>query len=69
MQSKQYSNLEIRCNWAASVVRILIARNPGTSIYILENLSNDSSSDVRDAVFNNPNTPPELKTFMKLKYS
>ena len=45
-----------------------MAKNPNTPISILEKLSDDKNEVVRDAVFNNPKTPHELKTFMLLKY-
>ncbi len=37
-----------------------IAKNPETSVEILEELSKDSNIWVRNEVVNNPNTPPEL---------
>ena len=39
-----------------------------TDISLLEKLSDDKHWWVRAAVANNPNTPPELKTLMMLKY-
>ena len=38
------------------------------NISLLEKLSDDEDMDVRMEVAENPNTPPELKTFMLLKY-
>ena len=44
-------------------VRNAVANNPN---YMLEKLIDDWR--VRESVAKNPNTPPELKTFMLLKY-
>ena len=51
------------------LVRLAVAKNPSTPISILEKLSDDDKHEwVRKVIANNPNTPPELKTLMMLKY-
>ena len=45
-----------------------VAENPNTPTHLLENLSNDEYYSVMWYVAANPNTPPELKRFMLLKY-